>query len=358
VNVLFIAPNLAAGGFERHLSILLPGLRGRGFDARLIALDGGGPFEQPLRDAGVPLEVLGMRCQASLGPIARSRLIRRFAPDAIVSNGVSGLYVGTAIARYRRALNAYNDHLQVGLRFSGRREAMVRLILKQLDLVIAVSGGQTEMWRRRGYPAHRIEVIRNGVQPNHISESRQQVRAALGINESAVMALLAARLRPEKRVPDFVSAVVRARERVPELIGVVAGDGPDRPAVEAAAAHHDTIRLLGHREDVPNLLGAADIFVLASEYEALPMAILEAMGAGLPVLATRVGDISEAVEDEVNGLLVAPRDPEGMALGLQRLAVDVSLRRAMSAAAVQRHRAWSAEKMIAGYAGVLERRHW
>jgi glycosyltransferase involved in cell wall biosynthesis len=356
MKVLFIRPNLGPGGAERHLSILLPGLRGRGFDARFIALKDGGPFEQPLRDAGVPLEILGMRSQADFGPIVRSRLIRRFSPDAIVSSDLSGLYVGTAIARYRRALNCYNDHRCGVMPLSGRREAMVRLIMKRhLDLVIAISARQTDTWRRRGYPADRIEVIRNGVLSQRMSESRKQVRAALGIDESAVIALLAARLRPEKRVSDFVSAVVRAHERVPELIGVVAGEGEDRPAVESAAADRDAVRLLGHRDDLPNLLGAADIFVLASEHEALPMAILEAMAAGLPVIATRVGDIPEAVEDEVTGVLVAPRDPDGMALALQRLAVDVSLRQAMGAAALQLHRAWTAESMIAGYAAALER---
>ena len=103
MNVLYITPSLRAGGAERHASLLLPGLRRRGVDARALALDGGGPFVGPLRDNGVPVEVLGMRHQLHGSPVIRSHLVRSFAPDAIISRGVSGVYVGHALARWRGA---------------------------------------------------------------------------------------------------------------------------------------------------------------------------------------------------------------------------------------------------------------
>jgi glycosyltransferase involved in cell wall biosynthesis len=233
---------------------------------------------------------------------------------------------------------------------------MVKVIVKQLDLVIAVSEAQSGAWLDRGYPADRIVVVANGVEAHTVCGSRLEVRRELGIPDSAVVALLAARLRPEKRVPDFVRAVVRARETHPELIGLIAGDGPDRPAVEAAR-ERDAVRLLGHRDDIPRLLEAADIFVLASEYEAVPMAILEAMAAGLPVVATTVGGVPEIIEHGSTGLLVAPRDPEAMAVSLAELAAGHGLRAAMGRAGAERHREnWNVDTMVKGYVQLLQER--
>ncbi len=355
MKVLFVAPNLAAGGAERQLSLLLPGLRERGFDARLIALDGGGPFEQPLRDSDVPLEVLGMRHQADIRPLVRSELVRRFRPDAVVSTcGPSALYVGCAIARWRRTAHAYIEHLQVGLTYSRRREAMVRLIARRVDLVIAVSPLQGEAWRQRGFPEDRIIVVENGVEAPRMNGSKLELRRELGIPASAVVALLAARLRPEKRVPDFVHAVAIARKTHPELVGLIAGEGPDRSAVERALASTGDVQLLGHRDDVPSLMAAADIFVLVSDFEAVPMAILEAMAVGLPVVATDVGGIPDLIGDGEAGVLVPPRDPSAIAASLVMLARDPALRASLGTAAAGLHRRnWTAEKMIEAYARVL-----
>jgi glycosyltransferase involved in cell wall biosynthesis len=354
MKALFVGPNLAAGGAERHSSVLLPGLRRRGIDARLIALDGGGPFEQPLRTAGVPIEVLHMRHQADVARLARSQLIRRFAPDVVVSRSVSGLCVGSAIARFRGARHVYNEHRQVGLALSRRREAMIGLLARRVDLVIAVSAGQTSTWLERGYPAARIVVVPNGVHAPVAPGRKPELRRELGLPDSAVVALVVARLRFEKRVPDFVRAIRQARGSNPDIVGVIAGDGPDRSAVQAATAGDAGVHVLGHRDDVPRLLHAADVFVLASDFEALPMAVLEAMAAGLPILATAVGGIADVVRDGESGLLVAPRDEPAMAAALVALAADPALRERLGSAAARTHREhFGAEPMIDHYGEIL-----
>jgi glycosyltransferase involved in cell wall biosynthesis len=354
MKALFIGPNLAAGGAERQWSILLPGLRRRGADARLIALDAGGPFAAAMHEAGVPFEVLGMRNQADLPRLGRSRLIRGFAPDVVVTRGVSGLYVGGLIAAVRRGRHVYNDHRQVGMALSARREALTRAITRRIDLVIAVAEDQIDAWTARGLAASRIVVIPNGVPQPPALGSRSELRHELGLPESAVIALLVARLRPEKRVPDFVAAVRRARERHPELIGLIAGDGPDRAAIDAAVGADAAIRVLGHRDDVARLMGAADVFALASEYEAQPMAILEAMAAGLPVLATDVGGVGALVVSGETGLLVPPADPDAMGAALGRLTGAPDLRVQMGQAGRTRQRErWDAERMTDEYLHVL-----
>ena len=265
MKVLFVGPSLGTGGAERQTSILVPGLRSRGIDARLIALEGSGFFEEPLRRKGVPLEVIGMRHRADVGRLLRSELVRGFVPDAVISRGgVSGLYVGYALARWRRAVHIYNDHRGAGLANTLRREAMTRLIASRIDYVVGVSADQAPAWNVRGYPAERFRVVQNGVDAPLIAESRLAIRQELAISEAAVVALLVARLAPEKQVPIFVRAVLRARKTHPELIGLVAGEGPERLAVHAASMGDPAIRLLGNRDDVPRLLKAADVFVLAS----------------------------------------------------------------------------------------------
>lgn len=355
MKVLFLTPSLGAGGAERQCSILLPGLRARGVDARIIALDSGGPFAQSMRDAGVPVEVLQMRHQADLVRLSRSRLLRSFVPDALVTRGVSGLYVGHAVARWRRAAHVFADHYGAGIGFSLRRETMARVILRRIGMIITVSPDQAGAWLERGYPPERVVVVPNGVREPQTDDSRSQIRRELGIPEAAVVALLVAALRPEKRAPEFVRAVLRARESAPELFGVIAGDGTERAAVQAAAGGVDGIRLLGHRDDVPRLLRAADVLVLASDYEAVPMSILEGMAAGLPVVATSVGGIPDLVAHGESGLLVAPGDTNALSAALTRLAGAPDVRLAMGRAGRRRHREhWDAETMIDGYVRVLE----
>jgi glycosyltransferase involved in cell wall biosynthesis len=355
MKLLFIGPNLGPGGAERQASILLPALRRRGHDARLIALDGGGPFAESLAVAGVPIEVLNIRGQFDLPRLARSRILRGFSPEVIVSRGVSGLYIGQLVARARRARHVFNEHRQVGLAVSRRRETMIRLLAHRLDLVIAVTPGQTAAWIERGYPPDRILIVPNGVEPPDVTEDRQSVRQTLAVAADAVVAVSVCSLRPEKRVVDFTEAVLRARERQPELVGLVVGDGPERMLIDRAQmASPGGIIALGQRADVARILSAADIFVSASQSEASPMAILEAMAAGLPVIATPVGGVPQMVEDGRSGVLVTPRSPGELASALEQMAADPAGRAGMGQRGLELHRErWSAEQMVNGYIKAL-----
>lgn len=352
MNVLLIGPNLDAGGAQRQWSILAPGLRERGFDTRIIALGAGGPFVEPLRRRGVPVEVVGMRHQADLRRLIRCPLVRDFAPDVIVSRGVNGLYIGHILSVRHHARHVHNDH--VGVRISARREAMIKLVASRLHLVIGVSPEQCATWVSRGLLLDRFVVVANGVETPQVPEQRDDLRRNLGIEPSQVVALLVASLRPEKRVPDFVEAIRRARATRPELIGVVVGEGTERATVERAINGDAGVRLLGHRDDVPQLLKASDVFALSSENEAAPMSILEAMASGLPVVATNVGGVSTLVRDQQTGVLVPPGDPGAMAGQLAALAGDAQLRRSLGSAGLRHQRErWSAAAMVDRYATLL-----
>lgn len=160
------------------------------------------------------------------------------------------------------------------------------------------------------------------------ADTRAEVREELGLAETDLVGITVANYRRQKNYPNLLAAVARVRATHPGFVMLVVGQGP--LADEVAATHAslglgDGCRLLGYRDDVRRLLAAADLFILGSDYEGLPVAVMEAMAAGLPIVATAVGGVPEAVTDGESGLLVPPRDPEALAAAIGRLVEDPAL---------------------------------
>ena len=204
----------------------------------------------------------------------------------------------------------------------------------------AVSGQVKEtVWRlrRAGYDVliHGIERTSSHVDPGE----RARVRASLGISDDEVLSLTVANLRTNKDYPNLLRAARAAVDAEPRLRFAAVGQGP--LADDVAAMHADLglgarFALLGFRRDVPALMGAADIFTLASAHEGLPVAVMEAFAAGLPVVATTVGGLPQQVTDGVEGLLVPPGDSAALAHALTTVAGNPDLRARMAAAASAR----------------------
>jgi glycosyltransferase involved in cell wall biosynthesis len=164
-------------------------------------------------------------------------------------------------------------------------------------------------------------VIPNGVSELVVSRTRDLVRRELGFDEHTFVAVLAARIRPDKQAHVFVEAVARANAANERIRGLVVGAGPEVPRIEALALRtQGVVRLLGHRADVVDLLAMADVVCLSSFAEGLPMVLLEAMALAKPVVSTDVGGVQDAVRHEETGLLVPPNDPDQFAEALVRLA--------------------------------------
>jgi glycosyltransferase involved in cell wall biosynthesis len=210
------------------------------------------------------------------------------------------------------------------------------------DAVIAVSAATARFQRRWNLvPAARLHVVHGFVEvpPDRPGEAeRAALRAGLGIGPCDRVVGTAGRLVPAKGVLDLVRAVALLRRRVPALL-FVAGSGEssyeERLRGEASRLGVP-VRWLGFRGNLPLLLPAFDLFVAPSHREALGMAVLEAMAAGLPVVATRVGGLPEAVEEGVSGLLVPRRDPAALSAALGRLLLDDGLAREMGEAGRRR----------------------
>lgn len=176
------------------------------------------------------------------------------------------------------------------------------------------------------------------------------MRAQLGVADDEVLALTVGNLRSNKDYPNLLTAAKQARADFPRLRFAAVGQGPLK---EALTAFHEKLglgggfQLLGYRRDVPELMAAADIFVMGSAHEGLPVAIMEAFAAGLPVVATSVGGVPQQVREGVEGLLVPPGHPEALAAALVRVAADDELRARLAKAAGERAAAYDIRAAMA-----------
>jgi glycosyltransferase involved in cell wall biosynthesis len=222
--------------------------------------------------------------------------------------------------------------------------------------VVGVSAPTSEaLHRYERIPRRKLVTVPNGIDRSRytVALDRGQVRRALGIAPEAPVIALAARLTEQKGLQYLLRALPAVIVRHPDVVLLVAGDGPLRPALEALAAELGVaphVRFLGMRDDIAALLRASDVYALPSVWEGLPMAVLEAMAAGLPVVGSDVGGVGTAVEHQVTGLLVPKRDPARLAEALVAVLGDRVLRRRLGDEARRVfERRFTAEAMARAY---------
>jgi sugar transferase (PEP-CTERM/EpsH1 system associated) len=282
------------------------------------------------------------------------RLFRREKPDVVHTHSWGTLVEGIVAARLARVPHViHGEHGTMEER--PRNLRVQRWLWPRADRLLSVSSRLAErMADRVGFERSRIQVIRNGIDTVRFSPApRDKARAAFGFGEADVVIGTAGRLVPVKDQATLIAALGVLKARGVDFTCVIAGDGPLRTAlleqIESAGLS-ESIRLLGGRADIDQVLAALDIFVLSSVSEGMSNTILEAMATGLPVVATRVGGADELVEDGMSGLLVPSQDPARMADALAGLVADRQKRTAMGASG--RERALSIfpfDGMIAAY---------
>jgi glycosyltransferase involved in cell wall biosynthesis len=216
------------------------------------------------------------------------------------------------------------------------------LIARRADAFVAVSSED----RRRMIALERIHPEKVVLMPNAVPSATPRaghdVREELGIDPEAPVIGAVAVLRPQKALEVLLEACVPLRERFPGLRVLLAGDGSERDRLRALAGSlglDRTVDFLGLRNDVPDVLAALDVSVSSSDFEGTPLALMESMDAGLPVVATRVGGTPDLIDDGVEGLLVPRRDPEALANAIARLLSEPEVAREMGARGRERRRA-------------------
>ncbi len=257
-------------------------------------------------------------------------VLGRYRIQIIHTNSyVPGNYARLAAALLR--VPVIIDHWHGFSHFNRKRRFICRWLGRVTDLSLAVSQGVKDYLIEQGAldPA-KVRVVPNGVDLARLRQHRPrtEVRRELGLTSEARVVGLVARLDHwGKGHREFFTALAALSDRFP-MEALIIGGGRRESEVKQLAAElglAGRVHFLGQRDDIPDLLAALDIFVLPSHSEGVSLALLEAMAAGLPVIATRVGGLPEVVTDGDNGLLIPAKDPEALSQALERLLADPAL---------------------------------
>ena len=341
-TLVAVVTGLGVGGTERHLLAVLPRLRSYGFLPRVACLRRGGALAPHFAAAGIEVAEFGGSggVPAAIRTVPRLRswlsghrpdILHFFLPEAYLLGTIATLGMGGLVrVMSRRSLNHYQLHHP----FAARVEMSLH---RHMDALLANSDAvATELWGE-GVPAERLHVIPNGIviEPGG---DRTMTRTLLGLTPEALVISVVANLIAYKGHADLLDALAAARARLPRswvllCVGRDHGIGADLAARAEAAGLAAHVRFLGQRDDVPDLLAASDIAVSASHEEGSSNAVLEAMAAGLGVVATDAGGNAEAIRPGIDGLLVPPRDPAALGAALVALADDAGLRARLGEAA-------------------------
>jgi len=307
-------------GGQRQVYLLCTGLVRRGHTV-VAVVRRGGELGRRLCDAGIETVEVSGRNEADPGSLAalihllRTRRPAILAPHSGRSHGLAAL--ADALTRTPAALVPTRRVL-----FPPHRDPFTRWKYRRTAGIIAISSAVASALSEAGIPAGRIRVVHSGVTPPDIPpDSRNAIRSELGIDPGAPLVGAIGALTPEKGHRDLLAAFRSVAADRADAVLIIAGDGPDRASLESDARTlpPDRVRFLGHRDDVPRILGALDLLVMPSRSEGLGTTVVDAQMAGLPVVATRTGGLPELVEDGVTGLLVPPADPPSLASAIARL---------------------------------------
>jgi glycosyltransferase involved in cell wall biosynthesis len=316
---------------EHFVVRLADAQRKLGHEASIVSMKPG-PLCSEAVARGVPFTVLGDGRSGKRAPILRSlRELAGRRPDLIHVHNTTTLHYAVLGRLVSGARVVLTDHAQVG-----RVPWSVEWYLA--DAVVAVSR-DTAAKSLANRVVREVRVIHNGIDASPPRRTREEVRAELGMG-AELAAIQVGRFVPLKAQDVVVRAVASLKQRGEAMKVIFVGDGPERANVERLAGElglgREHVRFLGIRADVPDLLGASDIFLLPSRTEGLPLSVLEAMTHHLAIVATPVGGVPEMCTDGEDALFVPVDDPARLADTLSGLAADPALRSRLGQAALTR----------------------
>jgi glycosyltransferase involved in cell wall biosynthesis len=334
------------GGGQRQLCLLAAGLQRRGHRS-WAAVRRGTRLAAELARQGLP--VLSLAPLVEWDPVAVGRL-RVLLKD--VSADVVHAHSGHAAALAALARVGTESRLVVSRRVALplRRNPFTRWKYARAERIIAVSDHVRQTLRAGGIAGSRIAVVTSGVDLARApSPARDSTLAVLGVDRRPLVVMVSALAPPDKDPETFVAAVAAARRAGCDCRALLIGAGPLARAADRArrrAGLDGALRLTGFRDDAVELLAAADVAVLSSRNEGLGTTLLDAMQAGVPVVATAAGGVREVIRDGLDGLLVPPGDGAALGAAIVRVLSDRELRGALVTSGRERVKQFSIEETV------------
>jgi glycosyltransferase involved in cell wall biosynthesis len=294
-------------------------------------------LEETFRQLGVTVELIRERGPWDWRIIPQLLcMVTSWHPDIVWTHGSKSHFLVRLLCLHHRAKWIATHHGYTTESWRVRLyNHLDRWSLRGAHRVVTVCRAFADELARRGVPRARLYVQHTPIRLRRYRSdpSLQTLRTQLGISADSRIVLTVGRLSSEKGHADLLKALAKRRELgrlLPPIAVIVVGDGPERSRLTALCSEmelHDTVHFVGFHEDVRSYYSVADLFVLPSHSEGSPNVILEAIDAGVPILATDVGGVSEIVKDEVSALLVPAKQPLALANGINRLLADESLRK-------------------------------
>lgn len=334
VRLWQVIPGLQLGGMEQVVIQLTRILDRDRFDIGVLCLRTEGPFAEELRDDGIQVLQVGpqptgpdyfafRRLRVSFRR-ERVAVLHTHNTEAMLTAGLGGALAGVPTM-------VHTDHAR---EFPDKLRYMVaeNLISRAYYRVVGVSAHTTrDLARYEKIPRYKLLTIPNGIDASRLDAAAEpaRTRSTLGIAGRGPVIGIGAKLRPEKRIVDLIEAVSYLRADFPEIVLLIAGEGEQEGLLRQAAAEHgvvNSVHFLGLRRDMPDILRALDLLVLPSSREGTPMILLEALAAGVPVVASGVGGVPEVITHDLNGSLIEPFQPRALAAEIARVLRDTELR--------------------------------
>ncbi|MBI3909331.1 MAG: glycosyltransferase family 4 protein [Armatimonadetes bacterium] len=359
MRIAFVNTIRAWGGGEKWLLTTALGLRERGHTVSVICHPGSA-LEAQVTASNLPVHSMPIPSDVSVGVLLRlAGLFRGLRPDVVVCCNERAGRVGAPAARLgARARVIYRNGLSGSFKNRRHNRWVSRWAIDHFAVNAAAT--QAEMLSFGWIAASRVTVIYNGIDATPFRAAcGTRLREEWAIPRDGLVVAVIGRLVADKGIADALPAFSHLAAALPGVRVVIAGEGPERSSLETAVAARGlagTVRFLGPRTDIPDVLAAADLLVHPSRREGAPNVVLEAMAARRPVVATACAGTPELVADGETGFLVPIGDAAALVERVERLARDPDLRREMGEAAAQRVEAeFSPERALDRWEALLAR---
>ncbi|HEY8196473.1 MAG TPA: glycosyltransferase [Gemmatimonadales bacterium] len=338
MKVLLLSTSMGMGGADKQILSAAGEMQARGYEVLIVSLTPLGPMGLEAQSAGIATRSLEMRrgFPDPRGLARLVRIVRTWRPDVLHSHMLHANLMARVLRLFAPvpALVSTIHSIHEGGRL---QRASYRWTNRLADHMTIVSEAAADRFITRGIvPRDLLSVVPNGVDTDHFRNvpagARESIRRSLGLGREFVW-LAVGRFETAKDYPNMLRGFAKARLQQPRAVLLVAGRGSLQEETETLARAlglGDGVRFLGVRQDVSELMSAADGYLMSSAWEGMPIVLLEAAAAGLPIVATRVGGNPEVVRENESGFLVPPRDPDALGGAMLRLmAMPDAQRRSM-----------------------------